>query len=73
VEYNGDCWVLRVVAHRFATATQQASTSIFIQLELNGVSRIGSDPMEVLKRNIGGYVKLDPAAPRPNEPRTSYY
>lgn len=72
-EYNGDCWVLRVVAHRFATTTQQASTTFFIQLELNGVSRIGSNPMETLKRNIGGYVRLDPRAPRPDESRSPYY
>lgn len=62
IEYNGDCWALRVVAHRFATATQQASTSVFVQLELNGVSRIGSNPLEVLQRNIAGYSRLDPRA-----------
>jgi LPS-assembly protein len=72
-EYNGDCWVLRVVAHRFATTTQQASTTFFVQLELNGVSRIGSNPMETLRRNIGGYVRQDPRAPRPDEPLTPYY
>lgn len=72
-EYNGDCWALRLVAHRFATTTQQASTTFFVQLELNGVSRIGSNPMETLKRNIGGYVRLDPRAPRPDESRNPYY
>jgi len=73
VEYNGDCWSLRVVAHRFATALQQTSTTFFVQLELNGVSRIGSNPMETLKRNIGGYVRLDPRESRPDAPRTPYY
>jgi LPS-assembly protein len=73
MEYSGDCWALRVVAHRFATTTQQASTTFFIQLELSGVSRIGSNPMETLKRNIGGYVRLDPRAPRPDESKTPYY
>jgi LPS-assembly protein len=72
-EYNGDCWVLRIVAHRFATATQQASTTLFVQLELNGVSRIGSNPLETLKRNIGGYARLDPRAERPDESRSPYY
>ncbi len=73
VEYNGDCWALRVVAHRFATALQQTSTTFFVQLELNGMSRIGSNPMETLKRNIGGYTRLDPRAPRSDETRTPYY
>ena len=71
-EYNGGCWVLRVVAHRFATATQQTSTTFFVQLELNGVSRIGSNPLETLKRNIGGYVRQDPRAPQ-EEQGTPYY
>ena len=66
VEYAADCWALRVVAHRFATATQQSSNSFFVQLELNGVSRIGSNPLDTLRRNIGGYVR-DPRAPRPED------
>jgi LPS-assembly protein len=73
VEYNGDCWALRAVAHRFAVATQQTSTTFFIQLELNGVSRIGSNPMETLRRNISGYTRLDPRAPRPDDKQTPYY
>ncbi|MBY0267925.1 MAG: LPS-assembly protein LptD, partial [Burkholderiales bacterium] len=67
VEYNDRCWALRVVAHRFATTTSAASTSIFIQLELNGVSRIGTNPLEVLKRNISGYRQFDPRNPAPVE------
>jgi LPS-assembly protein len=59
-EYNGGCWVFRAVAHRFATAIQQASTSFFLQLELNGVSRLGTNPLDVLKSNIAGYVRQDP-------------
>lgn len=66
-EYDGGCWVFRVVAHRFALATQAASTSIFVQLELNGVSRIGSNPLEILRRSIGGYTRFDPRSPRPQD------
>lgn len=61
-EYNGDCWVLRLVAHRFVTTTQAAQMSYFVQLELNGVSRIGSNPLEAVRRNIGGYYRADPNA-----------
>lgn len=69
IEYNGGCWVFRVVAHRFATAIQQASTSFFLQLELNGVSRLGTNPLDVLKSNIAGYVRQDPRAIRAEEGR----
>jgi LPS-assembly protein len=72
-EYNGDCWALRIVAHRFAVATQQASTTLFVQLELNGVSRIGSNPLDTIRNNIGGYVRIDPRAPLPDESRNPYY
>ena len=72
-EYNADCWVLRVVAHRFATTSQEAATTFFVQLELNGVSRIGSNPMDALRRNIGGYARLDPRSPRPDDARLPYY
>lgn len=57
LEYNKDCWALRLVAHRLATAQQQVSTSFFVQLELNGLSRLGNNPLEALKQNIPGYMK----------------
>jgi LPS-assembly protein len=65
-EYDGGCWVGRVVVQRYALATQKASTSIFFQIELNGLSRLGSNPLEVLRRNIPGYSKLNEnQAPQP--------
>jgi LPS-assembly protein len=71
-EYNGGCWALRIVGHRFATATQQASTSVFVQLELNGVSRIGSNPMDTLRNNISGFVRPDPRSTWSEESRVPY-
>jgi len=72
-EYNADCWSLRVVAHRFAIATNQFSSTFFVQLELNGLSRLGSSPMETLRRNIGGYFQADPRARTSGEPPEPYY
>jgi len=66
-EYNDSCWALRVVGHRFATTASAASTSVFVQLELNGVSRIGSNPFDALRRNISGYKQLDPRGGAPVE------
>jgi LPS-assembly protein len=59
LEYNQSCWTLRLVAQRFATATQQTNTSLFIQLELNDLLRMGSDPLDVLKQSVPGYTKLN--------------
>ena len=56
IEYNGDCWVLRLVGQRLTTTTQQTSTGIFLQLELNGLARVGTSPLELLRRSVPGYV-----------------
>ncbi|MGE3509258.1 MAG: LPS-assembly protein LptD [Vicinamibacterales bacterium] len=55
LEYDGGCWALRLVAYSIAVGTANASRSFFVQLELNGVSRVGSNPLDVLKQNIAGY------------------
>ena len=55
-EYNNRCcWALRVVAHSFTTSTTSQVNAVFIQLELNGVTQFGSNPLELLRRSIGGY------------------
>jgi len=55
LEYDAGCWQGRAVLHRLSTATANSNYSLFFQLELGGLSRIGSNPLEVLKRNISGY------------------
>jgi LPS-assembly protein len=72
-EYNADCWGLRLVFHSFATTTLETQTSFFVQLELRGMSRIGTSPMETLRRNITGYETLDPRSPRPDGASPSTY
>ncbi|MBA3904656.1 MAG: hypothetical protein C0522_13465 [Rhodocyclaceae bacterium] len=59
LEYDGGCWVARFVVQRFATTTGTANTAFFVQLELNGFSRIGSNPLEMLKRNVSGYGRIN--------------
>ena len=55
LEYDGGCWVGRVVMQRLATQTQQSNTALFFQLELNGFAKVGSNPLDILKRNVPGY------------------
>ena len=59
IEYNGGCWVVRLVTHSAAVRTGESSHSIYLQLELNGVARVGSNPLEVLRENIAGYTKIN--------------
>jgi LPS-assembly protein len=65
LEYNGGCWVARLVGHRLATTSGTASTAVFFQLELNDFSRIGSNPLDLLKRNIQGYGKINQSTADP--------
>jgi LPS-assembly protein len=55
LEYNGGCWVVRLVGQRLATSEAKSSTALFVQLELNDFTRIGSNPLELLRRNVQGY------------------
>jgi LPS-assembly protein len=63
-EYKADCWVFRAVAQRTPTSAQAATTGLFLQLELNGLSRIGSNPLDALRSSIPGYQMI-------NQPRNS--
>ena len=55
LEYNGGCWVLRGVVQRIATAEKDSSNSFFLQLELNGMGRLGASPLDALNKSIPGY------------------
>jgi len=55
LEYNAGCWALRGVLQRLATKENQSTDTLFFQLELNGMGRIGSNPLDVLKHSVPGY------------------
>jgi LPS-assembly protein len=57
-EYDAGCWVGRIVAERLSTGRSDATTRLLIQLELVGLSRLGSNPLQVLKDNVPGYRML---------------
>ncbi len=59
VEYNQDCWILRLVFHRLATTTEQTTNSVFVQLELNGLARVGTSPLDLLRRSVPGYLRTN--------------
>ncbi|HEY9193144.1 MAG TPA: LPS-assembly protein LptD [Methyloversatilis sp.] len=65
LEYNGGCWVGRAVFQRIATNVQSSRTALFFQLELNDFSRIGSNPLDALKRSIPGYGQINQSVADP--------
>ena len=54
-EYDAGCWIGRIVAERVSVGRDEASTRFMFQLELVGLSRLGSSPLRALKDNIPGY------------------
>jgi LPS-assembly protein len=71
VEYDAGCWIGRVVATRQSTGFSEATTRLLVQLELVGLSKLGSNPLQVLKDNIPGYRLLREG--RALAPSTSTY
>ena len=65
VEYNGGCWVARGVIQRSATQLLNSNTTLFFQLELNDFSRIGSNPLDLLKRSVRGYDAINSRSSKP--------
>jgi LPS-assembly protein len=63
LEYNAGCWIVRAVAQQFQTATAQETTVFFVQLEFSGIARVGSNPLEVLRRSIPGYSLINQSTP----------
>ncbi len=55
LEYDAGCWIGRIVAERQSTGVSEATTRFWLQLELVGLSRLGTNPLQVLKDNIPGY------------------
>jgi LPS-assembly protein len=66
VEYNAGCWVARFVLQRLTVLTGQVNTGFYVQLELNGLTSIGSDPLQLLKREVPGYNAVNRPAANPN-------
>ncbi len=58
LEYQADCWIFRLVGQRVPTAAGAVNTTLFVQLELNGLSSLGTNPLRALRGNIPGYQPL---------------
>ena len=64
VEYDGCCWIGRVVLERLSTGQVTANTRIMFQIEFVGFAAVGSSPLRTLAQNIQRYRPLrEPGEP----------
>ncbi|HTP39465.1 MAG TPA: LPS assembly protein LptD [Steroidobacteraceae bacterium] len=55
-QYRGACWGVRLLGRRsVSTRTGEHDTGIYLQLELNGLSSVGTGTDSFLERSIRGY------------------
>ena len=59
VEYNAGCWAARFVAQRLEAVAGSPNTTFFFQLELNDFASLGSNPVQLLRRSVPGYGKIN--------------
>lgn len=57
-EYDAGCWVMRFGLERLSTGRAETKTQLMLQLELVGLSQLGSNALKVLKDNVPGYRRL---------------
>ena len=56
----------RRVAQRYVTGSTEATNALFFQVELNGIARVGADPLNALKRGIPNYRRINQLGPMPS-------
>ncbi len=64
-EYKADCWVGRFVVQRYSVTLNNYTTTWFFQVELNGLTSVGTSPLDQLQRSIPGFQRINPPAAAP--------
>jgi LPS-assembly protein len=64
-EFKEDCWLVRFAFQRFQTTTASNTTNFYIQLELTGLTSVGTNALSQLQRNIPGYQRITPLPRQP--------
>jgi len=66
LEYDGGCWIGRIVIERLQSGTTTSNKRILFQLEFVGLSRIGSSALQTLRDNIPRYQFLREQTTQPS-------
>ncbi|MFV0678797.1 LPS-assembly protein LptD [Ottowia sp.] len=66
-EYDAGCWIGRMVYEQEQHSLSSSSTKrVMFQIELRGLSRVGSNPLSTLRDSIPRYQNLPPDLPAPS-------
>lgn len=57
-EYDGGCWIGRIVFERLQSTVSTATSRLLFQLEFIGLARVGASPLNALRNNIPRYQNL---------------
>lgn len=55
IEYDAGCWIGRVVFERIQSTVATASTRLLLQVEFDGFTRLGTNPLQTLRQQIPRY------------------
>ncbi len=58
LEYDGCCWIGRVLLERLQAGTNNANKRILFQIEFTGFTRLGTNALGVLRQNVPRYQLL---------------
>ena len=74
VEYEGCCWIGRVVLERLQNSLNTTNSRLLFQIEFRGFSRlsVGSNPLTSLQRNVPGYQVLQQGSGTPPSRFSNY-
>lgn len=71
LEYDADCWVLKLVQRRYQNTSILATSEIYMQIDFKGFSGFGNNPIDLIRFNIPGYEPISPNT-APISPFESY-
>jgi LPS-assembly protein len=71
LEYDADCWVVRLVQRRYQNTSVLATSEIYMQIDFKGFSGFGNNSIDLIRFNIPGYEPISPN-PAPISPFESY-
>ncbi len=60
LEYDADCWVVRVVQREYRNTSVLSTSEIYMQIDFKGFSGFGSNPINLIRFNIPGYEPISP-------------